>query len=118
LQHLHSNNPNEINGSMNQLLPPNCKTPPKPTNREALNAKARARRRANPEPDREHCHHYARAHRADVTARVRRWQLKQDPEAFRALQRRYSANWRARKLQAAAPTPAAPTPAAVTTAAL
>ena len=72
-------------------------------NCETLNAKARARRAANPEKNREQCRRYAQSHRKQVTARVRRWQLKQDPEAFKALQRRYKTNEQARKLQAAPP---------------
>ena len=68
----------------------------------------RAWRKANPEKARQSCHRYARAHRKDVTARVRRWQLKQDPEAFKALQRQYKTNQKARRLLAA--TPASPPP--------
>jgi hypothetical protein len=78
------------------------------SHRLELNALERARRRANPEKNREQCRRYAQSHRKQVVARVRRWQLKQDPEAFRALQRRYYANAKARRLQAAAVvTPAA-----------
>jgi hypothetical protein len=72
-------------------------------NREAVNAKARARYWANLEKARQQCKRYAQSHRKQVTARVRRWQLKQDPEAFKALQRRYKTNEQARKLQAAPP---------------
>jgi hypothetical protein len=54
----------------------------------------------NSEKNREQCRRYAQSHRLQVTARVRRWQLKQDPAAFRALQRQYEANARARQLQA------------------
>jgi ribosomal protein S6 len=81
-------------------------------NRETLNAKARARRAANPEKNREQCRRYAQSHRKQVTARVRRWQLKQDPEAFKALQRRYKANERARRLLVMPPESHAPAPPA------
>lgn|ERR1035437_8892844 len=88
---------------------PPCK-PVKPT-REEVNAKARARYWADPEKARQSCHRYARTHREDVNRRVRAWQLRQDPAAFRALQRRYYATARARKLQATLPESRAPAPA-------
>ena len=83
------------------------------SNRGALNALVRARRAANPEKNREQCRRYAQTHREDVNRRVRRWQLKQNPAAFRALQRQYEANARARQLQATLPESRAPAPAAV-----
>jgi hypothetical protein len=90
---------------MNQPPTPNCENQPKTTeltwrqrNPERAQALGRAWRKSNRDKDHEHCRRYARTHRADVTARVRRWQLKQPREAFLALQRRYKANGRARRI--------------------
>lgn len=65
----------------------------------------------NPEKNREQCRRYAQTHREQVNARVRRWQLKQDPAKFAALQAQYRRNERARKLQATLPESRAPAPA-------
>jgi siroheme synthase (precorrin-2 oxidase/ferrochelatase) len=72
-------------------------------NCETLNAKARARRAANPEKNREQCRRYAKSHREQVNARVRRWQKRMNPEKFHALQRQYRLNSKARKLLAMPP---------------
>jgi hypothetical protein len=78
------------------------------SHRSELNASARAWCRANPELDRERRRRYARTHRADVTRRVRRWQLRQDPANFAAKQAQYRRNGKARKLLAASQESTAP----------